>query len=122
MTAYDAIIGMDWLVAYRAMIDYFSRSIIFSIPGQEMFLVAMPLPEGGSSTHLYYIEEETSKEVVIPLDSIPVVSEFADVFQDIPGLPPSREIDFVIDLMPGTRPIARAPYRMAPAEMRELRD
>ena len=104
------------------MIDCFSRSIIFAIPGQEMFLVAMPRPEGGSSTHLYYIEEETSKEVVIPLDSILVVSEFANVFQDIPGLPSSREIDFVIDLTPGTRPIARAPYRMAPAETRELRD
>ena len=84
--------------------------------------MAMPRHEGGSSTHLYYIEEETSKEVVIPLDSIPVVREFADVFQDIPGLPPSREIDFVIDLTPDTRPIARAPYHMAPAEMRELRD
>ena len=122
MTENDAIIGMDWLVAYRAMIDCFSRSIIFSIPGQEMFLVVMPRPEGGSSTHLYYIEEETSKEVVIPLDSIPVVREFADVFQDIPGLPLSRKIDFVIDLTLDTRQIVRAPYRMAPAEMRELRD
>ena len=112
MTEYDAIIGMDWLIAYRAMIDCFSRSIIFAIPGQEMFLVAMPRPEGGSSTHLYYIEEETSKEVVLPLDSIQVVREFADVFQDIPGLPPSREIDFVIDLTSSTRPIARVPYRM----------
>ena len=84
--------------------------------------MAMSRPEGGSSIHLYYIEEETSKEVVIPPDLIPVVSEFADVFQDIPGIPPSRGIDFVIDLTPGTRPIARAPYRMAPAEMRELRD
>ena len=48
-------IGMDWLAAYRAMIDCFGGSIIFAIPGQEMFLVAMPRPEGGSTTHLYYI-------------------------------------------------------------------
>ena len=44
--------------------------------------------------------------MVIPLDSIPVVREFVDVFSDILGLPPSTEIDFVIDLTPGTRPIA----------------
>jgi len=113
---------MDWLVTYRAMIDYFSRSIVFAISGQEMFIVAMPHPKGGSSTHLYYIEEETSKETVIPLYSIPVVREFSDVFQDILGLPPSQEIDFVIDLMSSTRPIARAPYCMALAEMKELRD
>ena len=82
----------------------------------------MPRPEGGSSAHLYYIEEYTSKEVVIRLYSIPVVREYSDVFQEIMGLPPSREIDFVIDLMPDTRPIARVPYHMAPAEIRELRD
>ena len=60
--------------------------------------------------------------MVVSLDSIPVVRDFEDVFQEIPGLPPSREIEFVIDLAPGTRPIARAPYRMAPSEMRELRE
>ena len=49
-----------------------------------------------------------------------VVSEFQDVFQDISGLPPAREIEFCIELQPGTMPISRAPYRMAPAEMREL--
>jgi len=53
---HDAIISTNCLAAYRAMIDCFSRSIIFSIPGQEMFLVEMPRPEGGSSAHLYYIE------------------------------------------------------------------
>ena len=74
-----------------------------------MFLVAMPLLERGSSAHLYYIKEETSHEVVVSLDSIPVVQEFTYVFQEIPGLPPSREIMFVIDLAPGTRPIAREP-------------
>ena len=84
----DVIIGMDWLAAYRAMIDCFGGSIFFAIPGQEMFLVAMPRPEGGSTAHLYYLEEDTSKEVVIPLDSIPVVREYSDVFQEIPGLPP----------------------------------
>ena len=72
--------------------------------------------------HLYYIEDDTSSEFVVMLDSIPMVSEFLDVFGEIPGLPPSREIDFMIDLIPGTRPIARTLYQMDPMEMRELRE
>ncbi|KAJ0556179.1 putative nucleotidyltransferase, Ribonuclease H [Helianthus annuus] len=52
---------------------------------------------------------------------VPVVREFPNVFpDDIPDLPPSRDIDFRIDLNPGANPIARAPYRLAPSEMREL--
>ena len=56
------------------------------------------------------------------LEDIPVVREFPDVFpDDLPGLPPDREIDFQIELAPGTEPILRAPYRMAPAELKELK-
>ena len=53
---------------------------------------------------------------------IPVVHEFEDVFSDeVPGLPPSREVEFSIDLVPGTGPVSMAPYRMAPAELVELK-
>ena len=53
---------------------------------------------------------------------IPVVSKFLDVFlPELPGLPPEREIEFCIDLIFGTSPISTAPYRMAPAELEELR-
>ena len=56
------------------------------------------------------------------IEDIPVVSEFPDVFpEELPGLPPTREIDFTIDLLPGTAPISQAPYRMAPAELKELK-
>ena len=56
------------------------------------------------------------------LEDIPVVREFPDVFpDDLPGLPPDREIDFQIELAPGTKPISRAPYRMASAELKELK-
>ena len=55
--------------------------------------------------------------------SVPVVREFLDVFPDeLPGLPPAREIEFEIELMPGTRPISIPPYRMAPAELKELKE
>jgi hypothetical protein len=55
------------------------------------------------------------------VDSVPTVREFADVFPvDLPGLPPDRDIDFAIDVEPGTRPISIPPYHMAPTELKEL--
>ncbi|GKD98969.1 putative reverse transcriptase domain-containing protein [Tanacetum coccineum] len=55
------------------------------------------------------------------LEDIPVVREFPEVFpEDLPGLPPVRQVEFQIDLIPGTTPVARAPYRLAPSEMQEL--
>ncbi|KAJ8771140.1 hypothetical protein K2173_023465 [Erythroxylum novogranatense] len=57
------------------------------------------------------------------LEDFPIVREFPDVFPDeLPGLPPVREIEFAIDLIPGTAPISIPPYRMAPAELRELKE
>jgi len=52
----------------------------------------------------------------------PVVGDFSDVFpEDVPGLPPTREIEFSIDLVPGAGPVSIAPYKMAPAELVELK-
>jgi hypothetical protein len=56
------------------------------------------------------------------IHDIPVVREFQDVFpQELPGIPPYREIEFTIDLIPGTSPIAQAPYKMGPKELVELK-
>ena len=58
----------------------------------------------------------------IKIETIPVVNEFSDVFsEDLPGLPPDRDVEFAIDVMPDTTPISKAPYRIAPAEMKELK-
>ncbi|GJR99903.1 hypothetical protein Tco_0316412 [Tanacetum coccineum] len=55
------------------------------------------------------------------LEDIPVVKEFPDIFpEDLPGIPPVRQVEFQIDLIPGAAPIARTPYRLAPSEMQEL--
>ncbi|XP_074271319.1 uncharacterized protein LOC141595254 [Silene latifolia] len=55
-------------------------------------------------------------------DDVLVVCEYPDVFPDeLPGIPPERDVEFSIDLVPGTGPIAKAPYRMAPSELKELR-
>ncbi|GKF57914.1 hypothetical protein Tco_0171451 [Tanacetum coccineum] len=55
------------------------------------------------------------------LEDIPIVKEFLDVFpKDLPGLPPVRQVEFQIDLIPGAAPVARVPYRLAPSEMQKL--
>ena len=57
-----------------------------------------------------------------PIDTVPIVNEFTDVFpENLPGIPPSRAVDFGIELVPGTGPIFKAPYRMAPAQLIELK-
>ncbi|KAK1605093.1 hypothetical protein QYE76_028766 [Lolium multiflorum] len=59
----------------------------------------------------------------VKLEDIPVVNEFQDVFpKELPGMPPDREIEFTIDLIPGTAPIAKAPYKMGPKELKELKE
>ena len=56
------------------------------------------------------------------LEEVPVVNEYPDVFpEELPGMPPDRDIEFVIDLVPGTSPIAKRPYRMAASELAELK-
>ncbi|GJV32227.1 hypothetical protein Tco_1392627 [Tanacetum coccineum] len=63
-------------------------------------------------------ETEASKKRI---EDVPVVRDFPEVFpEDLPGLPPTRQVEFHIELIPGAAPVARAPYRLAPAEMKEL--
>nr|GEZ73413.1 putative reverse transcriptase domain-containing protein [Tanacetum cinerariifolium] len=60
---------------------------------------------------------------VLSIHDQPIVSEFPDVFPDeLPGIPPVREVEFNIELIPGAEPISKAPYRMAPVELKELKD
>ena len=68
-----------------------------------------------------YVEESIKSVLAQTYKDIEVVTEFPEVFPDeLPGLPPERQVEFRIDLVPGASPIARAPYRLAPTEMREL--
>ncbi|GJQ93979.1 putative reverse transcriptase domain-containing protein [Tanacetum coccineum] len=63
------------------------------------------------------------KSKVKTLDDVPIVQDFLEVFpEDLPGIPPTRQVEFQIDLIPGAAPVARAPYRLAPSEMKELSD
>ena len=61
--------------------------------------------------------------MLLKLDDIPIVREFSDVFpEDLPGIPIDREIEFSIDFLPRTSPILKAPYRMAPTKLKELKE
>jgi hypothetical protein len=110
----DVVLGMDWMSKYQGHIDCARKAItVTSCSGVQIeHVAAMP------SRRDYY-----KKSVSRPtLDQVPVVCEFPDVFpEELPGMPPDRDIEFVIELIPGTAPIAQRPYRMNPQELEELK-
>ncbi|GJW58426.1 hypothetical protein Tco_0105157 [Tanacetum coccineum] len=66
-------------------------------------------------------KEDEDKSEKKQLEDVPIVWDFPEVFpEDFSGLPPTRQVEFQIDLAPGAAPVAHAPYRLAPAEMKEL--
>jgi hypothetical protein len=111
----NVILGMNWLYQRGAVIDALHRTIQLNSPdSNSKFLIRLPTPE--RAVERFY--GATLKEV----KDIPVVREFPDVFlEDLPGLPPDRDVDFVIDLNPGNAPISRRAYRMPPKELAELK-
>ncbi|XP_070035261.1 uncharacterized protein [Nicotiana tomentosiformis] len=85
------------------------------------FLKARHMVEKGCLAYLDYVRDTTTETPGI--DSVPIVREFSDVFpSDIPSMPPDRDIDFYIDLAPGTQPISIPPYLMASKELKELKE
>ncbi|XP_073057322.1 uncharacterized protein [Primulina eburnea] len=138
MVAFDVILGMDWLSAYRAVINCVSKTVKFLADDYEKDLfvgvtssLSIPIISCLQATKLLhkgcvgYLASvlDTRKESRIQLQDIDVLQDYPDVFEeDVPGLPPDREVEFVIDLIPGTAPISKAPYRLAPTEMKELKN
>ncbi|KAL5574406.1 hypothetical protein UlMin_024003 [Ulmus minor] len=99
MHNFDVILGMDWLSKYNATIDCRKGRVIFE-----------PMVDTTADTSLKH-------------EDVHVVKNFLEVFpEDLPGLPPDREIEFEIELLLGTSPISKAPYWMAPAELKELKE
>ncbi|NBK90373.1 RNA-directed DNA polymerase, partial [Listeria monocytogenes] len=81
---------------------------------------AIRLLKNGCQAFLAHVTDLNKNTSV--LNDISIVNKFPDVFpEELPGLPPEREIEFCIDLEPGTKPISKAPYRMAPIELQELK-
>jgi hypothetical protein len=91
-----------------------------SFPKVRLFLTVTE--EYAQGCKLYEILALNEKGVAEGLEHLPVVKEFVDVFpEELPGMPPERELEFTIDLKLGTEPIARTPYRMSTPELQELK-
>jgi hypothetical protein len=111
----DVILGMNWLAQHKAILNTDLRTIRLSY-GQEEVLLSIPVAVPAKPFGRVY-------EAIIPdIQNIPVVCEFSDVFpEDLPGLPPERDVEFVIELKPDMAPISRRSYRMPPNELTELK-
>ncbi|GKB64879.1 putative reverse transcriptase domain-containing protein [Tanacetum coccineum] len=97
--SFDVIIGMDWLAKYHALIIYDEKAVRIA----------------------YGDEKAEDKSEEKRLEDVPIIWEFSEVFpDDLPRLPPARQVEFQINLVPGAVPIARTLYRLAPAKMQEL--
>jgi len=120
----DVILGMDWLSNNYVIIDCGRRSLVFpEHEGLELISAQRAINEvEAGATYFMIVAHAEKNSTVEKISVIPVVEEYAYVFPDeIPELPPSRDVDFFINLIPGAGPVSMAPYRMAPAELTELK-
>ncbi|GJX64546.1 putative reverse transcriptase domain-containing protein [Tanacetum coccineum] len=140
--SFDAIIGMDWLAKYQAIIVCAEK--IVRIPwGNETLIVHGDGSNRGHEARLHIISYSKTQEYMLKgcpvflahvttkevedktekkrLEDVRIVQDFPEVFpEDLPGLPPTQQVEFQIDLIPSVAPVARAPYRLAPSEIKEL--
>nr|GEX43834.1 retrotransposon protein, putative, Ty3-gypsy subclass [Tanacetum cinerariifolium] len=133
---FDVIVGIDWLVERDALIVYGIKEV--HVPYRNKTLVAKSdsgvsrlkviscikvrkYIERGSRLFIAQVtEKEPSKK---QLQDVPVICNFPEVFlDDLPRLPPPRQVEFKIKLIPGAAPVEHAPYRLAPFELKELSD
>ncbi|KAL0561626.1 hypothetical protein IC582_002066 [Cucumis melo] len=136
MLDFDVILGMDWLATNHASIDCSRKEVTFNPPSMASFKFkgggSRSLPQVISAIRASKLLSQgtwgilasvvDTREVDVSLSSESVVRDYPDVFpEELPRLPPHREVEFAIELEPGTVPISRAPYRMAPAELKELK-
>ena len=133
---FDIVLGMDWLSKHRATLDCYKKEVrlvrpeesgvIFQgirreiAPSLINAITASKMLQKGCQGYLAFVVDRRQEGA--RLEDIPIVKEFLDVFlDDISGLPPDRAIEFVIELIPGTKPISIPPYRMAPIELKKLK-
>ena len=129
---FDVILGMDWLTAHQVVIDHDSRRITsytrdgirVTFQGENHDALPQTVHDSRWSRQLMgwlaslTLEDEGRRDLSLPR----VVCEYEDVFLDkLPGLPLHRDVDFCIELYPGTTPISMTPHRMAPVEYQELK-
>ncbi|KAJ0555531.1 putative nucleotidyltransferase, Ribonuclease H [Helianthus annuus] len=133
--SFDVVVGMDWLLSNKAEIVCHEKTIRIPMADGETIvdhgekrdtplriiscLKDRKCLKKGCVAFLAHIVDKDAAEP--KLEDIPIVKEYPEVFpEDLPGLPPQRQVEFHIDLVPGAAPVAKAPYRLAPSGMQEL--
>ena len=135
LKGYEVILGMDWLSGYRAQLDCGKGRISFKENGQRQIVfygispsksvslvAALRVEDLLKDGEAYLVTVTASKGPAsneVEITDIAVVQEFEDVFAALKELPPPRSNPFTINLEPGAKPIAKAPYRMGPAELKK---
>ncbi|GJR61896.1 putative reverse transcriptase domain-containing protein, partial [Tanacetum coccineum] len=113
--SFDVIMGMDWLSQNKVVIVCHEKVVEISLEGSGILRVQGERTLGAVKALMNGKVDEPK------LSDISVVRDFVDIFpEDFSGLPPQRQVEFRIDLVPGTTPVANSPYRLAPSEMQEL--
>ncbi|GJY72772.1 putative reverse transcriptase domain-containing protein [Tanacetum coccineum] len=114
--SFDVIIAMDWLTKYHAVIICDEK--IVRIPYGNETLTIQGVPSFLAQLTEKKTEDKSGEK---RLEDVLTVRDFPEVFlEDLPGIPPTRQVEFQINLIPGATPVARAPYRLAPSKMQEL--
>nr|GEU59984.1 putative reverse transcriptase domain-containing protein [Tanacetum cinerariifolium] len=144
MGSFDVIIGMDWLIKYHAVIVYDEKLVRVPFDNKILIFHGDGSNNGHESrlniisctnTQRYFLkgcpiflEHVTTKEAEDKsnekrLKDVPLVQDFPEVFlEDLPGIPPTRQVEIQIDLISGAAPVAHAPYRLALSEMKAFLD
>nr|GEU87833.1 hypothetical protein [Tanacetum cinerariifolium] len=113
--SFNMIVGMDWLSKLRVKIVCYEKTVQIPLSKGDILEVHRERPKGNLK------QLKTMKVNEPKLKDIPIVREFSGVFpKDLSGLPPSRGVEFCIDLIPGDVPVEKSPYRLAPTEVQEL--
>ncbi|XP_070034880.1 uncharacterized protein [Nicotiana tomentosiformis] len=137
MVDFDVILGMDWLSPYHAILHCQAKTMTLAVPGLPRLewrgtldyipsrVVSFPkaqwMVEKGCEAYLAFMRDVSFDTPII--ESVPVVRDYPDVFlADLPGMPPDRDINFGIDLLPGTQPISIPTYRMDLIKLKELKE
>jgi hypothetical protein len=110
----EVILGMSWMKLHKAVLDIAGQFIQLDSPMYGKVIFHLPVISRIKAS-LHHVAE-------LKLEDIHVVREFLNIFlDDLPGMPPERAIEFKIELQPNTDPIAKAPYKMSPVELKELK-
>jgi hypothetical protein len=116
----DVILCMDWLSKRKVLIDCAKKSVkLTTLDGKELDFVTKPVVTAKGVANRAKVNQLGASQG----SEVPVVNEFPDVFlEELPGMPPDRDIEFVIELKPSTAPIYKTPFRMTTPELAELKE